>query len=108
MDQLELIILQLITSSGSGRSSAFEALEYAQKNDLENAKKLLKTSTQELLEAHKAQTSLIQSEARGEEIKINMLLVHAQDHFMTSMLAKDLIEVIIDMQTEINELKGRN
>lgn len=107
MKPFEQIVFQLISNSGSARSNAFEALEYSQENDLENAQKYLDLATKELLDAHKAQTSLIQSEARGEDIEINMLLIHAQDHLMTSMLAKDLIEKLVGMQKEINELRGR-
>ncbi len=53
------------------------------------------------------QTSLIHKEARGEKIEINLLLVHAQDHLMNTLLAKDLVKSMIKMQKEINELKEK-
>jgi PTS system cellobiose-specific IIA component len=59
-----------------------------------------------LIAAHKVQTELIQQESSGDKLELSLLMVHAQDHLMTSMLAKDLIEKMIYMQNEINELKN--
>ena len=51
------------------------------------------------LEAHKIQTKLIQSEMDPDADKtpISLLMVHAQDHYMTSQLARDLIETLIEV-----------
>lgn len=105
MEQLEQIIFQLISNSGSAKSSAFAAFEAIKNNDLDKARKLLQKASEEILAAHQAQTELIQKEANGENIELNILMVHAQDHLMTAMLAKELIEKMIDMQIEINRLK---
>jgi len=107
MGEIEQAIFQLITASGSARSCAFEALEAAKNNEFEKAVRQIETAKKEILEAHRVQTSLIQKESRGEYTKVNLLMVHAQDHLMTSMLAKDLIEKMIDMQKEINDLKQK-
>ena len=34
-------------------------------------------------------------EANGEHTPVDVMLVHAQDHLMTSMLAQELIEEIV-------------
>ena len=36
-------------------------------------------------------------EGNGEGPQVTLLLVHAQDHLMTSMLAQELIEELIDL-----------
>ena len=58
-----------------------------------------------LFYAHKIQTALIQQEVNGEKFDIPMLLIHAQDHLMTSMMTtKDLaIEIV-----ELHEKTQRN
>mgnify|MGYP002228514905 CR=1 FL=1 len=33
----------------------------------------------------------------AEKPEINLLMVHAQDHYMTSQLARDLIETLIEV-----------
>ncbi len=108
MENLEHIIFELIAMSGSARSNAFEALESAKNDDFEKAWKHMKQAKMEITEAHKYQTSLIHQEASGKEVKMNILLVHAQDHLMTSILANDLISKMIDMQKEISSLKESN
>ena len=40
-------------------------------------------------------------EADGEEFKIGLLMVHAQDHLMTSILARELVEEMIDLHKKI-------
>ena len=51
------------------------------------------------MEAHKIQTQLITAEMSGGENKpeVGLLMVHAQDHYMTSQLARDLIEEMINV-----------
>ena len=44
------------------------------------------------LEAHHVQTSMLTAEANGDGPEVNILLVHSQDHLMTSMLAQELIK----------------
>jgi len=36
-------------------------------------------------------------EANGDSITVNVLLVHSQDHLMTSMLALELIKEIVEL-----------
>ena len=49
--------------------------------------------------AHHSQTELLQEEARGNGQELSILLVHAQDHFMTSLLAIDLITEMIELHS---------
>ena len=51
------------------------------------------------LQAHTVQTKLIQAEMSGSGNKpeVGLLMVHAQDHYMTSQLARDLIEELINV-----------
>lgn len=103
MRDIEGIIFHLITNSGEARSHVFEALEWAKKGDFIRAEECLEAADGELMEAHRVQTKLIQQEAAGESVEISLLMVHAQDHLMTSILAKDLIEQMVGMQQQINE-----
>ena len=41
------------------------------------------------------QTQLIESAAGEGKMKVSLVLVHAQDHLMTSILAKELIAELI-------------
>lgn len=94
-DENELVSMTIIANSGDARSFAFQALEKAKLGDFESAEKLLIESDKAANLAHKAQTELLVKEANGDKQDVNVLLVHSQDHLMTSMLANELIKEII-------------
>ncbi|MHC5248526.1 PTS lactose/cellobiose transporter subunit IIA [Enterococcus sp. LJL120] len=91
----EVSSMTIIANSGDGRSYAFRALEAAKKGDFEQSDELIKKAEESIRLAHKGQTELLVSEANGDENDINILMIHAQDHLMTSMLAEELIKEII-------------
>ena len=54
-----------------------------------------------LHEAHRVQTQLIESDEGQGKIKVNLVLVHAQDHLMTAMLARELISELIELHEKM-------
>lgn len=99
MTELEQQIIGIISAAGESKGKAFEALRKVKEGDYEGAKKLLEESRKIDLEAHKNQTKLIQSEMDpdADKTQISLLMVHAQDHYMTSQLARDLIETLVEV-----------
>ncbi len=97
----EMVSFGIVAAAGQARSLAFEALKAAKGGDFDKAYDLLKQSEDAGLEAHHAQTQLLAKEASGDHTPVDVLLVHAQDHLMTSMLAQELIKEIIDLRKEI-------
>ncbi|WP_282708510.1 PTS lactose/cellobiose transporter subunit IIA [Ligilactobacillus sp. Marseille-Q7487] len=98
MNEMERNVMVMISSAGQSKAKAFEALKMVKLGDYEKARKLLQESKDADLEAHKIQTKLIQEEiASGKNNEVNLLVVHAQDHYMTSQLARDLIEELINV-----------
>lgn len=101
MDGIELDIFKLIASSGDSRGAAFEALRLARKQQFSAAKEKLITAKEKGNAAHEIQTKLITAETQGEKNEVSLLMVHAQDHLMTTLLARDLIEEMIGMLEEL-------
>lgn len=99
MTELEQDIINIISIAGDSKAKAFEALKKVKEMDFDGAKKLIDESRQLDLEAHKIQTRLITDEMDPdkESTPISLLMVHAQDHYMTSQLARDLIESLIEV-----------
>ena len=91
-------IIQIIANSGDSKMKSFEALKCLKNKDFKKARELLKESRFIDLEAHNAQTKII-AQALDPDAKdaVTLLMVHAQDHYMTSQLARDLIEALIDV-----------
>ncbi|MCG0275944.1 MAG: PTS lactose/cellobiose transporter subunit IIA [Thermosediminibacteraceae bacterium] len=93
----EQIIFTLISHAGNARSYCFDSLKHARSGNFKEAKKCLRKAGEEILEAHHVQTEMIQKEVQGEKQELSLLLVHAQDHLMNAMLAKDLVEEMISL-----------
>lgn len=104
---LESISMTLIAYSGDARTNFFQALALARKGDLQGSEELLEKAKESSKKAHNAQTQLLIQEAKGIEIEINVLLVHAQDHLMTSMLAGELVEELIYLHSENKKIKEK-
>ncbi|SDB82880.1 PTS system, cellobiose-specific IIA component [Pelagirhabdus alkalitolerans] len=91
------IAFQIILYAGNGKSSAMEAIQEAKEGNFEEAEKKIAESSEELGKAHKYQTELLQQEARGDGESVNIILVHSQDHLMTSMTVRDLATEIVEI-----------
>lgn len=104
MDELtkdQAFAFQIIAASGDARSMAYGALEAAKAGNFAEAEELMAKAEEASAEAHRVQADLLAAEANGEDIKTSIILVHSQDHFMTSMLAIELIKEIITMYKKI-------
>ncbi|WP_370521540.1 PTS lactose/cellobiose transporter subunit IIA [Cetobacterium sp. 8H] len=102
---IEAIAMGIVGNAGESRSLSYEALKEAKKGNFDKAEELLAEAKNKMYKAHSIQTELICSEADGEKIEVNLLLVHAQDHLMNSILAKELIEELVYLHKEIKEVK---
>jgi PTS system cellobiose-specific IIA component len=96
-EELELIIMDLINNSGEAKSVCMEAIAFAKNNDIKSAREALDKADEKISLAHKSQTKLIQSEAKGDRQEFSLLLVHAKDHLMGSIMMKDIAREFVDL-----------
>ena len=96
-DELEITMIEIVALSGDARTKLLNAVKAAKARDFSKAQELVDEAQGLLNEAHDSQTALLTSEARGELTTPTVLLVHAQDHLMTSILLRDVIESLIDI-----------
>ncbi|EPL6456056.1 MULTISPECIES: PTS N,N'-diacetylchitobiose transporter subunit IIA [Providencia] len=101
-NELEEVVMGLIINAGQARSLAYTALRKAKEGDFVTAKSLMEQSHSSLNEAHKVQTQLIESDMGEGRIKVSLVLVHAQDHLMNAMLARELITELIELHEKLN------
>lgn len=101
------ISFSLILNAGNSKNYSQQAVEQARDGNFDEAKELIKKSNEELNKAHHAQTSLIQDEARGNKVNVNIILVHAQDHLSSAMIIRDQAEEFIAVYQSIYEIKER-
>jgi PTS system cellobiose-specific IIA component len=101
---MEEIILNIIMHSGEARSCSMEAITLAKTGNFNEARELIIKADEELGYAHSSQTSLIQCEAANDKIEFSLLLVHAQDHLMTTMTFKDLAVELVEVYAKIDSI----
>jgi len=95
------VIMGLIVHGGNAKSHAMEAIHAAKEQQFQEADKNIGLAKESLVEAHHAQTGLLTAEASGETTEISLLMVHSQDHLMTSIAFTDLAEELIAIYKKI-------
>lgn len=97
-EKIQGMSFEIIGYAGNAFSYFYEAVEEMMEGNREKAKELYDLGKTELTQAHKVQTDLLVSEAKGEKIDTNVILIHAQDHLMTTIMyeriAKQMIRII--------------
>ena len=96
-EELELTMIEIVALSGDARTKLLNAVRKAKEGDDASARTLVGEAQGLLNDAHNAQTELLTAEARGEVTTPTVLLVHAQDHLMTTMLLRDVIDALLDI-----------
>jgi PTS system cellobiose-specific IIA component len=104
MEELELAIMNIIINAGDCKNHAYMALNNVNEGNYEEADKEMQLANDALAKAHDGQTMFLHKEANGEKIDMSVLFVHAQDHLMTAITEKNLIEQIMELRKVVNTL----
>ncbi len=86
--------MNLVIHGGNAKAKAAEAIEFAKEGNFEKSDASMKEAEVEVMEAHHSQTDLLTNEAQGNNVTVNLLLVHAQDHLMNAITYIDLAKEI--------------
>lgn len=104
---IENISMSIILQAGNAKKYLYEALKHARNAEFEQIETKMRLVSEELLKAHKLQTKLIQEDTKGELEDLPILLVHAQDHLMSVMSERSLVEEMIAMYSSQNKLRKK-
>ena len=96
-EEVQLLGFEIVAYAGDARSKILEALTAAQEGEYDKAESLIEEGNQCIADAHRAQTSLLQKEAQGDDIAYSVTMMHGQDHLMTTILLKDLMKHLIEL-----------
>ncbi|MGT2755167.1 PTS lactose/cellobiose transporter subunit IIA [Streptococcus ovis] len=96
-EEITLLGFEIVSYAGEARSKLLDALKAAQTGEFDKAEELVESANSSIVEAHHAQTSLLQKEATGEDLAFSVTLMHGQDHLMTTLLLKDLMKHMIEL-----------
>jgi PTS system cellobiose-specific IIA component len=103
--EMEQVLFQLILHAGSARSFAKEAGQFAEEGDWAAADKALADANEEQNQAHKINTTIITKAARGEEMELSVLLIHALDLLMLAWSEIDYTEQYMQVLKRVQQLE---
>ena len=98
-----MVCMQIITNTGSAKSSYIEAIQKAKKGDLGGAEISMNEGDDLYAQAHEVHTSLIQKEASGEKTEFSLILMHAEDQMASTEMAKVMAREFIELYREMKE-----
>lgn len=102
-EQITESAFQIVSFAGDAKSMAMDAIKKAKKGAYDEARELIKEARDTIANAHHHQTDLISAESNGMELPFSVLLIHGQDHLMTSMAVIDLANEFIDVYEKCNK-----
>lgn len=101
-EELQMVAFEIILNSGNARTLVHEAFASMRESDFEKAQQLLDESNEALVLAHQSQTGLLQQYANGVDVKMEVIMVHAQDHLMTTMTLREVALEMMHLYQKIN------
>ena len=93
-EKLVQVAMNVIMHAGDARDYIRKAGTKLSALDLDGVEELLKKASAEWVEAHKAQTSVLQNEAEGDSVPMTVLFSHAQDTLMTVESEQYMISIL--------------
>lgn len=107
MSQSELDILEIISSVGQARSYYIEAIQEAKSGNYEACNAVLRKGNEMYAKGHHLHQQMVQEEAGGDKIELNLLLTHAQDQLMSAEAFKILCDEFVDVYRRFDEVESK-
>lgn len=103
-EDIQLIAFNIILHSGNAKTLTHKAFAAMKVANFTMANQLLEEANEEILEAHKSQSELLQLYANGTNINMEIIMVHAQDHLMTTMTFREMAIEMSHLYEQQHEL----
>ena len=85
-EELQMLGFEIVAYSGDARSTLLKLLKEVRQGNFEHVDSALKEADQ---------TKILAEEASGKEMEMGFIFIHGQDHLMTTLLLRDLIQDFI-------------
>ncbi len=96
-EDVTMVGFEIVAYAGDARSKLLDALNKAQNGKFDEAEKLVEEAEECLIGAHNSQTEILAKEAGGDDLEMSFIMVHGQDHLMTTILLKELMKHLIEL-----------
>lgn len=96
-EELQMLGFEIVAYSGDARSTLMHLLSELRQGNFDNLETALKSADENLKLAHNSQTQILAEEASGANLEIGFIFIHGQDHLMTTLLLRDLVQDFIEL-----------
>jgi len=100
MKDIAEVSCAIVAAVGTAKGEFVEAIRYAKKGNIEEAKKAYEQGVSDFNLGHKAHQELLTEFANGVKIEADVLLVHAECQMMSAEDFKVIAEEVIDFVEE--------
>ena len=103
LEKLSAVAMEIITYSGAAKSTYIQAMHLAKKQQVEEANEKIIEGDNYLKQAHDKHLGLLQEEANTNVPQVSMLVLHAEDQFMSCETIKIMVQEFIELYKERNQ-----
>lgn len=96
-EELQMLGFEIVAYSGDARSTLLNLLKEVRGGNFEHVESALKEADGNLTLAHNAQTKILAEEASGSDLDLGFIFIHGQDHLMTTLLLRELVQDFIEL-----------
>lgn len=96
-EELQMLGFEIVAYSGDARSTLLTLLREVRQGKFDRVEEALKDADENLTLAHNSQTKILAEEASGKDMDMGFIFIHGQDHLMTTLLLRDLIQDFIEL-----------
>lgn len=93
----------MIAYAGEATDYYMQALNARQESDNSKIDEFIKKGDESLHFAHKTQMDLIAKEANNEDLPYSLVMVHAQDHLMNTIIIKNLVKELLNVYEYVDK-----
>lgn len=101
--ELQAISFQLVACVGEASAHFTQAIECARNACFEDANRKLDEANACIVRAHETQTAILRAEVAGDEMEFSLLMMHAQDHLMTTITFGRVAEEFVKLYKEVRD-----
>lgn len=102
--EIQEVAFKIILESGDARSLVHEGFKLMRENAFEEAEEKLEEANNSVTNAHKSQTKVLHDYANGEEVTMDVIMVHAQDHLMTTMTIREVALEMLHLYKKLEKV----
>lgn len=104
LEKLSEYAMEIIAYSGVAKSKYVESIRFAKKNDFTSAEKMILEADNVLKTAHDSHMQLLQRESEEKVPQVSLLVLHAEDQFMSCETIKLMALEIIDLYKKMKNI----